>query len=166
MESNFKISFCIIPSSFSTHYCAQTNDQLLFTGFPGNRWPWWCKAFFFLWVLFKFVFLSLNIYNFCFHFIIREVIFRAEVLIFFLYTFLFIIQLCNHYFVENNSFWMSWKRRNLSLKFNFSWLFTRNSSLVQDYEKLLWRYCISNWSVEFKIIFVMHKVYLYKILHA
>jgi len=35
--------------------------------------------FFFLWVLFTFVFLSLNICNFCFHFIIREVILRAEV---------------------------------------------------------------------------------------
>jgi hypothetical protein len=29
--------------------------------------------------LFTFVFLSLNICNFCFHFIIREVILRAEV---------------------------------------------------------------------------------------
>jgi hypothetical protein len=54
--------------------------------------------------LFTFVFLSLNRCNFCFHFIIREVIFRAEAQIFFLYTFLFIIQLCNHYFIENNSF--------------------------------------------------------------
>jgi hypothetical protein len=54
--------------------------------------------------LFTFVFLSLNICNFCFHFIIREVILRAEVQKKNLYTFLFIIQLCNHYFVENSSF--------------------------------------------------------------
>jgi hypothetical protein len=33
--------------------------------------------------LFTFVFLSLNRCNFCFHFIIREVIFRAEAQIFF-----------------------------------------------------------------------------------